>query len=73
MMLTLKKSIVKMKGPILTDYSQLRPYMELEGYIIAVKETIVVVAFFNGVQVTIFAIQFFFKLLSIFSKFALHF
>ncbi|GFN83437.1 Rrp5-like protein [Plakobranchus ocellatus] len=49
-MLTLKKSLVKLKGPILTDYNQLRPYMELEGYIIAVKETVVVVAFFNGVQ-----------------------
>ncbi|RUS80904.1 hypothetical protein EGW08_011340 [Elysia chlorotica] len=49
-MLTLKKSMVKMKEPILTDYSQLRPYMELEGYIIAIKDTIVVVSFFNGVQ-----------------------
>lgn len=49
-MLTLKKSLVKMKDPILTEYSQLRPYMELEGYIIVIKDTVVVVAFFNGVQ-----------------------
>ncbi|KAK3789019.1 hypothetical protein RRG08_008342 [Elysia crispata] len=49
-MLTLKKTMVKMKGPILTEYSQLRPYMELEGYIIAIKDTAVVVSFFNGVQ-----------------------
>uniref|UniRef100_A0A0B7BD75 S1 motif domain-containing protein n=1 Tax=Arion vulgaris TaxID=1028688 RepID=A0A0B7BD75_9EUPU len=49
-MLTHKQSLVKHKYPVITDYSQLQFGMELEGYIVAVKENVVVVAFFNDVK-----------------------
>ncbi|CAL1540866.1 unnamed protein product [Lymnaea stagnalis] len=49
-LLTHKRSIVKTKYPILSDYNQIRPHMELEGYIIAVKENVVVVSFYNDVK-----------------------
>ncbi|CAG5134879.1 unnamed protein product, partial [Candidula unifasciata] len=49
-MLTHKQSLLKSKYPLVTDYSQLRPNMELEGYIVAVKDTVVIVSFFNDVK-----------------------
>lgn len=50
-MLTHKKSLLKSKYPLLTDFSQLRPNMELEGYIVAVKDSLVIVSFFNDIKV----------------------
>ncbi|KAK7010129.1 protein RRP5 [Biomphalaria glabrata] len=47
--LTHKRSLVKLKNPV-TEYSQLRPQMELEGYISAIKERVVIVTFFNNVK-----------------------
>lgn len=50
-MLTHKKSLLKSKYPLLTDFSQLLPNMELEGYIVAVKDSLVIVSFFNDIKV----------------------
>ncbi|KAH9518455.1 Protein RRP5, partial [Bulinus truncatus] len=48
--LTHKKSLMKTKYPIISEYSQLKPHMELEGYISAVKDKAVIVSFFNDVK-----------------------
>ncbi|XP_005094140.1 protein RRP5 homolog [Aplysia californica] len=48
--LTHKKSLVKAKHPIITDYSELRRHMELEGVIVAVKERVVIVSLFGDVK-----------------------
>lgn len=49
-MLTHKKSLVKTKLPIISEYSQVLPHMVLEGVIITIKERVVIVALFGNVK-----------------------
>ncbi|XP_059157358.1 protein RRP5 homolog [Physella acuta] len=48
--LTHKKSLLKSKLSILSEYTQLQPKMELEGFIVSVKEKVVIVSFYNNVK-----------------------
>ena len=49
--LTHKKSLVTTRYPVVTDYSQLKSGMMVEGYIYCIKDCGVFVRFFNDVQV----------------------
>lgn len=50
---TLKKSLLTTKLPSLTAYNQLSEGMTLEGFIVKVMDAGVLVAFYNGVKVSV--------------------
>ena len=51
LILTNKKTLVKTKYPIITSYSQCEPGTVLEGFIADVKDSGVLVVFYNDVKV----------------------